>query len=413
MNAAGHAEMPNATLVAEIPVANGDVKLPLYRVAPPARRPGAERPFRKPVLLVHGGSASSRTFVTPSSASLAEELSRRGFDVFLLDWRGSHEVTRRQGARAYDATTMDACAEEDLPAALDAVRAVREASHEPSAREPVGVVAHCFGAGVVAIALAKRALRERVDAVVLLTLGLFYEVGWDGLVKAGDHLLERVRAKDPNCTAVSSHERPAFPKPVDEAFGLWPRLLLPDASPAIYRRVAFMFGPAYHVANVPPEIHRDEELARQFGEMHLRLYQHGTQNVRRGFAAPFDAPERARVAAMPRRAAAMRKCFGATPPTAVAEPEAAATAASPIDAYLDPHAFATLERLTLITGYDNALWHRSSIDRMHDFVRRAMPSSRAVKHVMRGFAHQDLLWGRRAPEVVFPSVVDGLRSARR
>ena len=68
--------------------------------------------------------------------------------------------------------------------------------------------------------------------------------------------------------------------------------------------------------------------------------------------------------------------------------------------------FNRLESITLITGAKNQLWHRDSIDRMNEWLRR---SRRSEKVIVPDYGHQDLLWGRRAREVVFDRIVRGLR----
>jgi hypothetical protein len=53
--------------------------------------------------------------------------------------------------------------------------------------------------------------------------------------------------------------------------------------------------------------------------------------------------------------------------------------------------------VTLLTGSENQLWHRDSIDRMHEWLLR----SRAVsveKRIFDRFGHQDLWWSPRAAE---------------
>jgi pimeloyl-ACP methyl ester carboxylesterase len=85
----------------------------------PARRP--------PVLLVHGISANRWTLdAGVESVSLAAHLSRAGFRTFALDLRG-HGDSRSgpPGARGWN---FDQYVEEDVPAALDAVR--RETGEE-------------------------------------------------------------------------------------------------------------------------------------------------------------------------------------------------------------------------------------------------------------------------------------------
>jgi hypothetical protein len=275
---------------------------------------------------------------------------------------------------------MDHVARHDIPAALGQIRAAVPKNL------PLRVLAHCFGAGCLAISIAADQLRaHRVDRVVLLTLGLFYETPWDGFIKADDFVIERVRGTAPKVTAIhpgapvrSDPARPwetptVWPSELENAFQSWPPALLPDCGIPICQRVSFMFGHPYLEQNLPASIHTAEELAKQFGSMPIMLYVHAGQNVRRGYAAPLDA--------RPGRRAS--------------------------EVYLSHAGFAALDRVTLITGTENEIWHPDSIHRMHEWLQR-IPHRNSVKHVLTGYGHQDLLWGGHAPRDVFPLIMQGL-----
>jgi pimeloyl-ACP methyl ester carboxylesterase len=110
------------------------------------RRPRAEERL-PPVLLVHGLSANRWTLdAGVERVSLAAHLSRQGFRTFALDLRG-HGDSRRRPPGAPD-WTFDHYVEEDVPAALDAIR--RE-----TGEERVLWVGHSLGAvtGLVACQL--------------------------------------------------------------------------------------------------------------------------------------------------------------------------------------------------------------------------------------------------------------------
>jgi hypothetical protein len=67
--------------------------------------------------------------------------------------------------------------------------------------------------------------------------------------------------------------------------------------------------------------------------------------------------------------------------------------------------------VTLITGNENQVWHRDSIDRMYEWLRRELPLSHRPhvrKHVLPLYGHQDLLWGSKAAMDVYPSIEEGL-----
>lgn len=120
----------------------------------PARRP--------PVLLVHGIAMNRQAFdFGVERWSVAAFLARAGFDCFTLDLRG-HGRSRRGPTRRWN---LDTYLAEDLPAALDAIRA---ATGEPR----VLYVGHSQGA-ILGMALC--ALRpERVAALVALGGPAFY-----------------------------------------------------------------------------------------------------------------------------------------------------------------------------------------------------------------------------------------------
>lgn len=353
--------------------ASAGISRPLFR-ATPGRG--------KPVLLVHGGSASSETFGVPNGG-LVRYLVDKGFDVYALDWSASQHVTRANHVLPgfqYEKVDLDFAAECELPAAIDVILALRKKENAPVDR--IGLVAHCFGAGMVAMSVARGKLAEKVDAVVLLTLGLYYEVPWDGVLKADDHLLERVRVVDPGTTYVSSHPDEPWPKVIEDAHRAWPVTLRPIAAPPTFERLSFMFGLPYLRANVDASFFDSGRLAALFGPMPLRLYQHGVQNVRRGFAAPFDAPEKA------------------VGPASTPDPK--------LHHHLDLEPWTKLRQVTLITGRENALWHRDGLRHTYEHLRRALPHVRISKHLVSGYAHQDLLWGRHAADDVFGTIAQGV-----
>ena len=73
-------------------------------------------------------------------------------------------------------------------------------------------------------------------------------------------------------------------------------------------------------------------------------------------------------------------------------------------------AFRSLRKVTLITGALNRLWHRDSIDLMYEWLVRGSAAyrGRVHKHVLPGYGHQDLLWGRDASRDVWLRIREGL-----
>jgi cholesterol oxidase len=354
--------------------------LPLRCFAPLAAHASGTTPA---VLLLHGASASSDTFLLPREHNLTRSLCALGFEVWLLDWRGGKLVAdREREPERRSAFTMDAVALEDIPQAL---RVIHRERRDPGAK--LHALAHCFGAGCLAMAigggaLAQLAAKEHitVDRIVLLTLGLFYQAPWDGFIKADDFVIERVIATAPDVHGINPNvdaARPEthWPAQMERAFAKWPKQLLPQCSIPSCHRVSFMFGSPYLEGNLPDDIHSAATIAEQFGTMPIMLYAHAGQNVRRGYAAPLDAA-----------------------PTANAKQERRR--------YMDRAPFEAHD-VTLITGTENTIWHPDSIHRMHEWLM-ASPSRRSSKHVLPGYAHQDLLWGKDARAQIYPLIAAGL-----
>jgi hypothetical protein len=207
-------------------------------------------------------------------------------------------------------------------------------------------------------------------------------------MKVEDFILERLLTTAPACRGISPAHAGRWPEEMLSAFERWPAPWLPsegNSGDAIFRRLAFMFGEPYLRERLAPGIH-GPLLRKLFGHMHLGLYLQAGQMLRRGYAAPFDAPDVIDRDRLPRKlgSAAHRPTF------LIAEP------------FRD-------KRVTMLTGAENRLWHRDSIDLMHEWLlAEAAPRARPRKHVLAGFAHQDLLWGASAERDVYPLIQDGI-----
>jgi pimeloyl-ACP methyl ester carboxylesterase len=362
--------------------------------APLFLRRGRANRDGSPVLFIHGASASGDTFLEPKGDSIFEFLNSRGMDVWLLDWRGSHFVTELAPAACNE--PADTVAMHDIPAALRMIRQKREDEGHPA---PVAVVAHCVGAaclamaiggGHVAAALDTSHLRACLGSVVLSTVGLFYEVTWDGLAKLQDRLLDRIADEGHDVQFITPDQSVApWPKMMEELYQMWPEVWGPPWKESkkddFFHRLAFMYGQPFLVSNLHPHM-TPAVIRKQFGAIPFKLYQHAAQNALRGFAAEFDAEG---------------KLDPNTPNEEIPDKLA--------KTYLQPDAFQNLD-ITLITGAENPLWHRDSIDRMAEWLaRRGKP---VTKHVLDGYGHQDLWWGKRSQEEVFPLVLEAVAGAR-
>jgi hypothetical protein len=374
----------------------------------PGHPEGAAPATHRAVLLIHGGNTSSETFLVPDGG-LAVYLRKEGWDVWLLDDRASPRVLDEtilpgqplggsvDAERRY--FNFDRIAEEDV------VGAVAEIRRQLGPRATLSVVGHCVGGATTSMAIARGRLEKfAVHAFVLTTMGLFFESPWDGWVKAEDYVIERVLSTTPACRGIDPVQlrpgdlrrsrRDARPWPCEfkEAYEAFPAAWLPPVSPVpeddMLRRLAFMFGSPYETARLDQSL-RGPILCRLFGTMHLGLYLHAGQVVRRGYAARFDVPDvvdRPRLGAPPRAHHARRAAARGPKPS------------HPPQGDLLPAHFRD-KRITLITGAENRLWHRESIDLMYEWLRNIGDrpvGARVEKKIFPGFAHQDLYWRRES-----------------
>lgn len=363
---------------------------------------------RRPVLLLHGASANHRTFMTPDgglAAWLATGGGAKGqsfepFDVWLLDWRASSDVVEDRANASYldkaDVFNFNAAAKHDIRLALDYI--VGRLKDEGTSR-PIYSVGFCMGAAILAEAIALGHLeRYPIERAVLMAMALFYDTPIDGRLKSEERVLERLRgtalpdkcgpfvSMDPRVTAAQGapsrlSPKTIWPRELEEFYATWPRQLrfhlTEERTPVeeMCNRLSFMLGMFYEHDNLVESIHggTNPSLEGQFGPMALHLFIHGARNVRVGHATYYRPQPGQRDDDFVTDAARRR--------------------------------FAALDRVTLITGARNRLWHRDSIDRMHEWLCREPSGARRFpKHVLRNYGHQDLLWGKQSERDVFQLV---------
>src|SRR5215475_11309143 len=132
----------------------------------------------RPVLLLHGASAGSNTFLTPRSDSengyqnLVDYLAGQRFEPWLLDWRSSKYVAQRivdsKSGQPPNRNlfNFDDAATEDIKAALDVIVDVRG----KNAIEGIGAVGFCMGGAILAQALLKniQGVSDRLSNIVIM-----------------------------------------------------------------------------------------------------------------------------------------------------------------------------------------------------------------------------------------------------
>src|SRR5262249_50214348 len=161
------------------------------------------------------------------------------------------------------------------------------------------------------------------------------------------------------------------------AYDRWPRSWFPAGNgeaAEFLRHLSFMFGQPYAIDRLHPEL-QGPEVAGYFGPMHLGIYLHISQMVRRGHADRLDAPDVIDRPGLPR---------ASIPERPVGD--------------LDPRFF-TDKRVTLLAATENCVWHRDSMDLMYEWLRASAPAGHQTayrKHVFSGYGLQELMWGVEA-----------------
>lgn len=430
------------------------------------------------VLLIHGASAKSDTFLIPSGIDfdgwprcLADWLYSQGYDPWLLDWRASGTVAAREMkgklATNRDAFDLDHAARWDIPSALEQLLVT-----DPKPEGPIAAIGHCLGAAALAqaIAGAGRAglFAPALSHVVLLTIGLYYELPYDSLVRNEDRTIERMLRTD--LLAVDP-EGALWPDPFQSLYQRTPRSLFThgrrvDATLAdkVCDRLSFMYGKPYLEHNLAPEIHHETTVIRfsegsrkpvsgdriRMGDASACLHSFtaaspdwmgrkasGRMNlidVNGRIEAGQDllvgsGRNRERIAKVvevaPPRGPELPQQFGPIPLPTLAQGamNARRRCAAPFGADRNDRsllganaheAFERLERVTLVTGNENSLWHRRGIDQMYEWLRQgvAHTEQKYPRKLFPGYGHQDLLWGEHASRDVFEHIRSGLPKTR-
>lgn len=387
-------KLGHARLLEEIPLVIDEIRMPLRRFA--SQRGSVDR-GRQPVLLLHGGNTNSRLYHEPHGG-LVRYLAERGCDVWTLDWRASaeiqNELIREQGPLYGDVVaerkvfSLDRVAQEDIPAAL------REMRKHGVERE-ISVLGFCLAGGALAKSVARGHLEGLgVGDIVLATMGLFYEVPWNGWIKAEDFLLERVLSSDVACRSIDPFHPERWPAPLVRAYEAWPKQWLGATGTRpideLFRRLTFCYGEPYARARLDPRF--EEQLNEQFfGPIHLGVFLHAGQMIRRGYSAKLDALDvidRSRIDTGSRQVP---------------------------DTDLLPEHFKT-KRVTVLTGSDDRLWHRDSCDLMYEWLRNectnrsdpAVERRRHAKCIVPRYGHLDIFWGKDAKEDVYRHFLSAL-----
>jgi choline dehydrogenase-like flavoprotein len=230
------------------------------------RHPGGKK---GPVLLAHGVGVWSGMFALPTiQQNFVQYLYGHGYDVWLLDWRGSIRFPVRQ-------FTFDQVAENDFPAAARFIQ-------EKTRADSIQAVVHCAGAAGFFMSLAEGRL-PNVRCVSCSQVALHYDVPTPTRVKSLLGLPSVLN--ELGLPYLSPTEDPA--RPVFQAlFGKLVDLVHHECTSTICHRLTFMYGHLYRHDQMNASTH--DRLETQFGPCNITIFRHLAQLAIRGDARKFD-----------------------------------------------------------------------------------------------------------------------------
>jgi hypothetical protein len=344
-----------------LPVRAGDGRLltlhHVRRAGAAGRGPGANggAGARGPVLLGHGTGVRANLFYTPPlRTTLVDALLDAGHDVWLESWRGSIDLDTTE-------YTLDQVAVHDHPALVRAVL-------EETGAGRLKAVMHCQGSTSFTMA-AFAGLLPQVTDVVANAVTLFVD-----LVPASRR---RLQLLVPLIGSAMPGLDPQWAiRPPDLRTGGFARiaeLVRRECDNHVCAVANFTYGPGPDVlwrhANLSAATHA--WISREFGWVPTSFFRQMSACAKAGHLVAVD------------------DSVGGLPDDFTAAP------------------LRTGARLTLLAGSENRCFLPSGQRRTHAWLNARRPGVDAL-HVLPGYSHMDVFFGRAAPREVFPRIVAAL-----
>lgn len=310
---------------------------------------GEAEPTKGPVLLVHGAGVRADIFRAPVRENLVTYLARRGWDVWLENWRASIDHVPNEW-------TLDQAARYDHP------RAVKTIVEETGA-EAVQAVIHCQGSTSFMLS-AVAGLVPQVRTVVSNAVSLHPVVPAWSRFKLG-YVVPLVGTTtqylNPQWDG-HSHSR------VGRFLYRFAEATHHECDNPVCKQVSFYYGSGFPALwrheNLDNTTH--EWLRHEFAHVPLSFYRQITRGVRAGRLV-VDAPD-----------ADLPEDVAERPPQ-------------------------TDARFAFLAGSENRCFLPESQVRTHAHFERHAPGRHAL-HVLPGYSHLDVFMGHRAAEDVFPLI---------
>jgi pimeloyl-ACP methyl ester carboxylesterase len=307
-------------------------------------------PTKGPVLLLHGVGMRAESFRPPVTRTLVDALLDDGWDVWMLNWRGSMDLDPRPW-------TLDDVAVHDIPTAVRHIVAQTGASS-------IKAIAHCQGSTGLSMA-AVSGLIPQVDVIVSNGVSLHPVIPRFGRVKL--HVLRPLVQRTQTYVDIPWRDGPErfLPRVTRNAVRVWHA----ECGNAGCNMASFALGSGHPAlwshANLDEETH--DWVSTEFGRVPMSFYAQLAASDRAGQVVSIRAKN-----GLPAR-------FGTDQPR-------------------------TDARFALFTGADNRAFLPRSQKATHAYLDRHQPG-RHTLHVLRGYGHADVFLGARAHIDVFPRIL--------
>src|SRR5215217_1599752 len=335
-----------------VPVEAGDVRITLHRL-----RVRDVAPMRRPVLLVGGLAMRANSFYgPPGTETLAGVLVRRGYDVWIENWRTSPDLP----ASDY---TLDTAAVLDHPAAVQAIR--------DTGAERIAAVVHCMGSTSFSLSVVA-GLVPGVDTVVSSAVSL--DIALD------PKSARRIRWQVPVITKLLPGLDPQWavrpPSLRAAALARWARLVQRDYRDPLLAATTYFYGGAPEAMwsrRILDEATLDW-IGREFGFAPFAIFAQVGKSARSqhlvltGKYPELDDVDPAR----------------AVPPPGV--------------------------RFTFLVGEENTFFLPAGQEATFARFEKAQPQTHRLVR-LEGYSHLDVLVGRDAPRDVFGHILTALEAA--
>ncbi|GCE76309.1 alpha/beta fold hydrolase [Cellulomonas biazotea] len=315
---------------------------------------GPHEPWRGPVMLAHGSGVRAELFRPPLPRTLVDVLLEDGWDVWLLNWRASIDLAPMPW-------TLDDAAVFDHPAAVEHILAATGA-------DTMKAVVHCQGSTSFTMA-AVAGLVPQVDTVVSNAVSLHPVIPfWSR---------QKIRYLAPAIEPFTPHLNPAWGYRSDGVFSKLVRrtvaLTHPECDNIVCRMVSFTYGSGFPALwshrNLDAATH--DWISGEFADVPMSFFRQMGRSVDAGhLVAAHDHPE--------------------IPDDLVAGPPR------------------TDARFSFLAGADNRCFLPESQVRTHAWFAAQRPGKGDTLHVLPGYGHLDVFFGRRAWRDTYPIILEEL-----